>query len=140
MLSAVLHVAVALKKTSGHHLGQRNIVLSFERVGLPRPAILFFVFVITIQKEICTSFLDPKFSEVTDTVTPCLCWTGLGLRTYIAEKFVLLSAMLHQAVALKRKCDIVLFRGKVHAGGLYASGGDRMTPVTSGGSITSDDL
>ena len=38
LLSAKLHVAVALKKTSGHQFGQKNIVLSFERAGLPRPA------------------------------------------------------------------------------------------------------
>ena len=72
-----------------------ELVLSFERAGLPRPAILLFVFVITMQKDICTSFLDPEFSKVSDTVTPCLCWTVLSLRAYIAEKFVLLSAMLH---------------------------------------------
>ena len=86
-----------------------------------------------MQREI--RVLVTVIGKVTDNDTPvCVGRTGLDLRAGTMEEYVLLSAVLHVAVAHTH--DSVFFRRKVHADGLYASGVDSVTLVASGGKFT----
>jgi len=88
--------------------GQKNIVLTNDRVGLSRSAIFLFVFVIIHAVGNLHVFLGPRDFYGYGYFYARLYWTGFGLQANIVEEYVLLSALLHVAVALKRTWDISL--------------------------------
>jgi len=88
--------------------GQKNIVLTNDRVGLSRSAIFLFVFVIIHAVGNLHVFLGPRDFNGYGYFYARLYWTGFGLQANIVEEYVLLSALLHVAVALKRTWDISL--------------------------------
>ena len=57
---------------------------------------IFFVLEKTCTVGMCTSFLDPENSM------DRLKWTGFGLQVYTMEEYMLLSAVLYVAAAVKR--------------------------------------
>merc|ERR1712012_1473005 len=88
--------------------GQKNIVLTNDRVGLSRSAIFLFVFVIIHAVGNLHVFLGPRDFNGYGYFYARLYWTGFGLQANIVEEYVLLSALLHIFVALKRTWDISL--------------------------------
>merc|ERR1712136_679004 len=88
--------------------GQKNIVLTNDRVGLSRSAIFLFVFVIIHAVGNLHVFLGPRDFNGYGYFYARLYWTGFGFQANIVEEYVLLSALLHVAVALKRTWDISL--------------------------------
>jgi hypothetical protein len=85
-----------------------NFVLSFkgERAGLARSA-LFLVFFILIHALGNTHiFLGPDDFNGYGHMFVRLYWTGFGLQMNIVEEYLLLAALLHIMVALRRTWDI----------------------------------
>jgi hypothetical protein len=87
-------------------VGQQNIVLTNDRVGLPRSAMFLFVFIIIHAVGNLHVFLGPEDFNGYGYFYVRLYWTGFGLPANIVEEYVLLAALLHVLVALKRTWDI----------------------------------
>merc|ERR1712187_869552 len=85
---------------------QKNITLSNDRVGLTRSAMFLFIFIIIHAVGNLHVFLGPDDFNGYGYFYVRLYWTGFGAPANIVEEYVLLSAMLHVAVALKRTWDI----------------------------------
>merc|ERR1712039_1110285 len=88
--------------------GQKNIVLTKDRVGLTRSAMFLFVFIIIHAVGNLHVFLGPDDFNGYGYFYVRLYWTGFGLPTNIVEEYVLLCAVLHVFVGLKRTWDMKL--------------------------------
>merc|ERR1711967_120033 len=88
--------------------GQKNIVLTNDRIGLTRSAMFLFVFIIIHAIGNLHVFLGPNDFNGYGYFYVRLYWTGFGFSANIVEEYVLLAAMLHVVVALKRTWDISL--------------------------------
>merc|ERR1712166_490873 len=82
--------------------GQKNITLTNDRVGLTRSAMFLFVFIIIHAVGNLHVFLGPDDFNGYGYFYVRLYWTGFGLEANIVEEYVLLAALLHVVVALKR--------------------------------------
>ena len=85
---------------------QKNLSLSNDRVGLTRSAMFLFVFIIIHAVGNLHVFLGPDDFNGYGYFYVRLYWTGFGLQANIVEEYILLAALLHVAVALKRTWDI----------------------------------
>merc|ERR1740138_1828179 len=86
--------------------GQKNITLSNDRVGLTRSAMFLFIFIIIHAVGNLHVFLGPDDFNGYGYFYVRLYWTGFGLQANIVEEYILLAALLHVFVALKRTWDI----------------------------------
>jgi len=111
--------------------GQKNIVLTNDRIGLTRSAMFLFVFIIIHAIGNLHVFLGPNDFNGYGYFYVRLYWTGFGFSANIVEEYVLLAAMLHVVVALKRTWDISL-KSTVESGkmNLAASGVMLLTFMT----------
>jgi len=87
---------------------QTNVQLTNDRVGLTRSAMFLFVFIIIHAVGNLHVFLGPDDFNGYGYFYVRLYWTGFGLQANIVEEYVLLCALLHIGVALKRTWDISL--------------------------------
>jgi hypothetical protein len=85
---------------------QKNITLTNDRIGLSRSAMFLFVFLIIHAVGNLHVFLGPDDFNGYGYFYVRLYFTGFGLSANIVEEYVLLCALLHVAVALKRTWDI----------------------------------
>merc|ERR1739848_500233 len=86
--------------------GQKNITLTKDRVGLTRSAMFLFVFIIIHAVGNLHVYLGPDDFNGYGYFYVRLYWSGFGLEANIVEEYVLLAAMLHIMVGLKRTADI----------------------------------
>merc|ERR1712070_640955 len=86
--------------------GQKNIVLTNDRVGLTRSAMFLFVFIIIHAIGNLHVFLGPNDFNGYGYFYVRLYWTGFGFSANIVEEYILLAAILHVLVGLKRTWDI----------------------------------
>jgi len=82
--------------------------LNNDRVGLTRSAMFLFFFIIIHAIGNLHVFLGPDDFNGYGYFYVRLYWTGFGLKANIVEEYVLLCALLHVVVALKRTWDISL--------------------------------
>merc|ERR1712159_201860 len=87
---------------------QKNIVFTNDRLGLTRSAIFLIVFIIIHAIGNLHVFLGPDDFNGYGYFYVRLYFTGFGLPANIVELYVMLCAVLHVAVALKRTWDISL--------------------------------
>jgi succinate dehydrogenase hydrophobic anchor subunit len=87
---------------------QKNITLTNDRSGLTRSAMFLFVFIIIHAVGNLHVFLGPEDFNGYGYFYVRLYWTGFGLDANIVEEYVLLCALLHVSVALKRTIDMSL--------------------------------
>merc|ERR1719493_522392 len=85
---------------------QKNVVLTNDRIGLTRSAMFLFIFIIIHAVGNLHVFLGPDDFNGYGYFYVRLYWTGFGLQANIVEEYILLAALLHVAVALKRTWDI----------------------------------
>merc|ERR1711976_781411 len=85
---------------------QKNIILTNDRSGLTRSAMFLFVFIIIHAVGNLHVFLGPEDFNGYGYFYVRLYWTGFGLDANIVEEYILLAALLHVFVALKRTWDI----------------------------------
>jgi len=85
---------------------QKNVVFNNDRVGLTRSAMFLFIFIIIHAIGNLHVFLGADDFNGYGYFYVRLYWTGFGLEANIVEEYVLLAALLHVAVALKRTWDI----------------------------------
>merc|ERR1712048_1409651 len=85
---------------------QKNLTMTNDRSGLTRSAMFLFVFIIIHAVGNLHVFLGPDDFNGYGYFYVRLYPTGFGLPANIVEEYVLLSAILHVAVALKRTWDI----------------------------------
>merc|ERR1711879_662805 len=84
----------------------KNFKISNDRVGLTRSAIFLIFFIVIHAIGNLHVFLGPDDFNGYGYFYVRLYWTGFGLQANIVEEYVLLSALLHVFVALKRTWDI----------------------------------
>jgi len=85
---------------------QKNITISNDRVGLTRSAMFLFIFIIIHAVGNLNVFGTPDDFNGYGYFYVRLYWTGFGFQANIVEEYILLAALLHIAVALKRTWDI----------------------------------
>jgi len=85
---------------------QKNISLTNDRSGLTRSAMFLFVFIVIHAVGNLHVFLGPDDFNGYGYFYVRLYCTGFGLPANIVEEYVLLAALLHVVVALKRTWDI----------------------------------
>ncbi|CAJ1385754.1 unnamed protein product [Effrenium voratum] len=85
---------------------QKNVTFNGDRVGLTRSAMFLFVFIIIHAVGNLHVFLGPDDFNGYGYFYVRLYWTGFGLQANIVEEYILLAALLHVFVALKRTWDI----------------------------------
>merc|ERR1712137_582828 len=85
---------------------QKNLVLTNDRIGLTRSAMFLFIFIIIHAVGNLHVFLGPDDFNGYGYFYVRLYWTGFGFDANIVEEYILLAALLHVAVALKRTWDI----------------------------------
>jgi len=90
----------------------------FGRVGLTRSAILLILFIVIHAVGNLHVFEGPDDFNGYGYFYVRLYWTGFGLPANIVEEYILLSAMLHVIVGLKRTWDNNLQRGNLWNGRL----------------------
>merc|ERR1712003_266088 len=83
-----------------------NVVLTNDRVGLTRSAMFLFIFIIIHAVGNLHVFLGPDDFNGYGYFYVRLYWTGFGFDANIVEEYILLAALLHVFVALKRTWDI----------------------------------
>merc|ERR1712032_1472322 len=86
--------------------GQKNITFTNDRIGLTRSAMFLFVFIVIHAIGNLHVFLGLDDFNGYGYFYVRLYWTGFGLEANIVEEYVLLCALLHVFVALKRTWDI----------------------------------
>merc|ERR1719265_814972 len=86
----------------------KNIKLSSDRTGLTRSAILLILFIVIHAVGNLHVFAGPDDFNGYGYFYVRLYWTGFGLPANIVEEYILLSALLHVFVALKRTWDFNL--------------------------------
>jgi hypothetical protein len=87
---------------------QKNINFTNDRLGLTRSAIFLIVFIIIHAVGNLHVFLGPDDFNGYGYFYVRLYFTGFGVPANCVEIYVLMSALLHVAVALKRTWDISL--------------------------------
>lgn len=106
-IGAVCYMALGfMKEILFTIFGQKNITFTNDRVGLTRSAMFLFVFVVIHAIGNLHVFLGPDDFNGYGYFYVRLYWTGFGFHANIVEEYVLLCALLHVAVALKRTWDI----------------------------------
>merc|ERR1719282_1355350 len=85
---------------------QKNVVLTGDRSGLTRSAMFMFVFIIIHAVGNLHVFLGPNDFNGYGYFYVRLYWTGFGFSANIVEEYILLAAILHVLVGLKRTWDI----------------------------------
>merc|ERR1719190_60365 len=85
---------------------QKNISLSNDRIGLTRSAMFLFIFIIIHAVGNLNVFGAPEDFNGYGYFYVRLYWTGFGFDANIVEEYILLAALLHVFVALKRTWDI----------------------------------
>merc|ERR1712087_921370 len=85
---------------------QKNLVMTNDRIGLTRSAMFLFIFIIIHAVGNLHVFLGPDDFNGYGYFYVRLYWTGFGFEANIVEEYILLAALLHVAVALKRTWDI----------------------------------
>merc|ERR1712051_565876 len=85
---------------------QKNVVLTKDREGLTRSAMFLFIFIIIHAVGNLHVFLGPDDFNGYGYFYVRLYWTGFGFDANIVEEYILLAALLHVFVALKRTWDI----------------------------------
>eukprot|EP00440_Ansanella_granifera_P033590 gb/GFBE01036452.1/.p1 GENE.gb/GFBE01036452.1/~~gb/GFBE01036452.1/.p1 ORF type:complete len:263 (+),score=99.52 gb/GFBE01036452.1/:1-789(+) len=85
---------------------QKNVTINNDRVGLTRSAMFLFIFIIIHAVGNLHVFLGPDDFNGYGYFYVRLYWTGFGLHANIVEEYILLAALLHVFVALKRTWDI----------------------------------
>merc|ERR1712003_530549 len=85
---------------------QKNITITNDRVGVTRSAMFLFVFIVIHAVGNLHIFLGPDDFNGYGYFYVRLYPTGFGLPANIVEEYVLLAALLHVFVALKRTWDI----------------------------------
>merc|ERR1712178_590 len=88
-----------------------NFKLSGDRVGLTRSAILLILFMVIHAVGNLHVFAGPDDFNGYGYFYVRLYWTGFGLPANIVEEYILLSAVLHVIVGLKRTWDGKLKKG-----------------------------
>eukprot|EP00929_Paragymnodinium_shiwhaense_P081956 TRINITY_DN429_c1_g4_i2.p1 TRINITY_DN429_c1_g4~~TRINITY_DN429_c1_g4_i2.p1 ORF type:complete len:256 (-),score=68.72 TRINITY_DN429_c1_g4_i2:139-906(-) len=88
--------------------GQKNFILTNDRLGLTRSAMFLFVFVVIHAVGNLHLFLGPDDFNGYGYFYVRLYWTGFGFSANIVEEYVALAALLHVVVALRRTWDISL--------------------------------
>merc|ERR1719156_507567 len=83
-----------------------NIVLTNDRIGLTRSAFFLIMFIVIHAVGNLHVFLGPDDFNGYGYFYVRLYWTGFGFNANIVEEYVLLSAIMHVAIALKRTYDI----------------------------------
>merc|ERR1719428_1218872 len=86
----------------------KNFKITNDRVGLTRSAMFLIVFQVIHAVGNLHVFLGPDDFNGYGYFYVRLYWTGLGLPANIVEEYVLLSALLHVFVGLKRTWDMKL--------------------------------
>lgn len=89
----------------------KNLKISNERVGLTRSAILLILFIVIHAVGNLHVFEGPDDFNGYGYFYVRLYWTGFGLPANIVEEYILLAALLHVVVALKRTWDMKLKMG-----------------------------
>merc|ERR1712048_273703 len=89
----------------------KNIKISGDRVGLTRSAIFLIMFIVIHAVGNLHVFGGPDDFNGYGYFYVRLYWTGFGLPANIVEEYVLLSALLHVFVAMKRTWDTKLVMG-----------------------------
>merc|ERR1711879_722646 len=84
----------------------KNFYMTNDRSGLTRSAMFLFVFIVIHAVGNLHVFLGPDDFNGYGYFYVRLYWTGFGAPANIVEEYVLLAAMLHVMVALKRTWDI----------------------------------
>merc|ERR1719168_143924 len=84
----------------------KNIKISNDRVGLTRSAILLILFMVIHAVGNLHVFMGPDDFNGYGYFYVRLYWTGFGMPANIVEEYVLLAALLHVFVGLKRTWDI----------------------------------
>merc|ERR1711957_598160 len=90
---------------------QKNITLTNDRIGLSRSAMFLFVFLIIHAFGNLHVFLGPDDFNGYGYFYVRLYPSGFGLPANIVEEYVLLAAIMHVFIALKRTWDISLAYG-----------------------------
>jgi hypothetical protein len=109
---AAIHLLLAiLIETCKTIFVNKNFKISNDRVGLTRSAILLILFMVIHAVGNLHVFLGPDDFNGYGYFYVRLYWTGFGLPANIVEEYILLSAMLHVFVALKRTWDMKLKMG-----------------------------
>merc|ERR1719409_444122 len=85
---------------------QTNITLTNDRIGLTRSAMFLFLFMVIHAIGNLHVFLGPDDFNGYGYFYVRLYPSGFGLPANIVEEYVLLAAMMHVAIALKRTWDI----------------------------------
>jgi len=88
--------------------GQKNFILTNDRLGLTRSAMFLFLFIVIHAVGNLHVFLGPDDFNGYGYFYVRLYWTGFGFSANIVEEYVALAALLHVIVALKRTWDISL--------------------------------
>merc|ERR1712107_266036 len=83
-----------------------NLKISNDRTGLTRSAVFLFFFIVIHAVGNLHVFKGPDDFNGYGYFYVRLYWTGFGFDANIVEEYVLLAALLHVAVALKRTWDI----------------------------------
>jgi succinate dehydrogenase hydrophobic anchor subunit/predicted heme/steroid binding protein len=89
----------------------KNIKLSNDRVGLTRSAIFLVFFIVIHAVGNLHVFKGPDDFNGYGYFYVRLYWTGFGLPANIVEEYILLAALLHAFVGLKRTWDMKLSMG-----------------------------
>jgi hypothetical protein len=91
---------------------QKNVMLTTDktasRVALTRSAMFLFIFIIIHAVGNLHVFLGPDDFNGYGYFYVRLYWTGFGFHANIVEEYILLAAMMHVSIALKRTWEISL--------------------------------
>merc|ERR1719158_1357687 len=94
----------------------KNIKVSNDRVGLTRSAILLILFIVIHAVGNLHVFKGPDDFNGYGYFYVRLYWTGFGLPANIVEEYILLSALLHMFVGVKRSFDK---KGMIKTAGVF---------------------
>jgi len=108
-ICAAWHMAVAIVlEVCRTIFSIKNFKITNDRVGLTRSAMFLIVFQVIHAVGNLHVFLGPDDFNGYGYFYVRLYWTGFGISANIVEEYVLLSALLHVFVAMKRTWDISL--------------------------------
>merc|ERR1711959_302763 len=93
-----------------------NFKISSDRAGLTRSAILLVLFMVIHAVGNLHVFMGPDDFNGYGYFYVRLYWTGFGLPANIVEEYILLSAVLHIFVGLKRSWDK---KGMIKTAGMF---------------------
>jgi hypothetical protein len=106
-IGALVYMVIAfMKEILFTIFGQKNFQFTNDRIGLTRSAMFMFIFIIIHAVGNLHVFLGPDDFNGYGYFYVRLYWTGFGFNANIVEEYILLAALLHVAVGLKRTWDI----------------------------------